>query len=176
MTQNHFVAYYTIPKKKGLSLAGQKAIVTHFVNEEKGVVCKEFVNDGDTTTLKKAIAYSLKHQVTFVIASLDCISDVSTILSTKKKLGNRFKSCDLPAMDSLTLSIAIGLKQRAKELVSIRTKVAFEAKKAQGQRFGNAQNLTDKGRKLGLAKIKNKAIEHPSTQKVITIIAKCRKA
>jgi len=87
-----------------------------------------------------------------------------------------FQSCDLPASDSLTLSIAFGLAQRAKELVSIRTKAALKAKKLEGKTFGNRQNLTAKGRSLGLAKIRAKATSSKQQQKILGIIHKCRTA
>lgn len=107
MTKNHFVAYYTIPKKKGLSLDAQRAIISHYTNMDKAVCEKEFINNGDDTILKMAINYALKTQSIFTIASLDSLSDnIDTIVFTKKKLGNLFKSCDLPTSDNLTLSIA----------------------------------------------------------------------
>ena len=177
MTKKSFVAYYTIPKKKGLSLNAQRAILSHFAKLDKATIEKEFINNGDVSILKQAIKYSIKHQITFMIASLDCLSDdIDLIISTKKKLGSLFQSCDLPAQDSLSLSIAFGLNQRAKELVSIKTKAALKIKKMEGKSFGHVQNLTGEGRKLGLAKIKAKATSNKQQQKILTIIAKCRMA
>lgn len=164
-----------MPKKKGLSLESQRAIISHFAQSDKAIIEKEFINDGDDSILKMAIAYCIKHQVTFVIATLDCLSnDLDLILFTKKKLGNLFQSCDLMANDSLTISIAYQLNQRNKLLSSIKTKAAFEAKKKQGQIFGNIQNLTAKGRELGLERIRAKVSSDKQQQKVLGIILKCR--
>lgn len=106
-----------------------------------------------------------------MIASLDSLgNDNNLILGVKKQLGKLFVSCDLPVSDSLSLSIAIGLNKRAKELVSIRTKAAMYAKKMEGQTFRNIQNLTDDGRKMGLAKIKVKGGNDGQSQKILKII------
>ena len=158
------------------SLVSQRAIVNHFAKLNKIIIEKEFINDRDDAILKQAISYTLKHQVTFIIAMLDCLSnDLDFILSTKKKLGNLFQSCDLVANDSLTISIAYNHNQRGKLLSSIRTKAAFDAKKKQGYTFGNAQNLTAKGRALGLEEIRTKASSNRQQQKILAIIQKCRK-
>ena len=59
-------------------------------------------------------------------------------------------------------------------LTSIKTKTAFETRRKQGQTFGNPQNLTARGRKLGLATIKAKVENSSQSQKVLEIIEKCR--
>jgi hypothetical protein len=169
------VAYYLNPKKKGLSLKSQKAIINHFVALEKSAIAKEFKEQGDKTTLKQAVAYALKHQYRFIIATLDCLSDdLDSILSIKKKLGNLFQSCDLPANDSLTISIVYNANRRNKLLSSIKTKAAFQTRKQRGKSFGNPQNLTARGRQLGLAKIKTMTTSN--NQKILKVIEKCRKA
>lgn len=176
--KNSFVAFYTIPKKKGLSLDSQKAIVNHFVKIEKGTIVREFISDtNDKAVLKEAIKYCKDSQEPLMIASLDVLgNDAHLIMWVKKQLGKLFVSCDLPASDSLTLSIALQINQRAKELISIRTKAAMAVRKLEEQTFGNVQNLTDEGRKLGLAKIKAKAGNGGQSQKVLEIIEKCRAA
>ncbi len=176
LTKKGYISYYTTPKKKGLSLESQRAIISHFAKFDNATIEKEFINDGNNAILKQAVAYAQKHQITFVIATLDCLADdLDLILSTKKKLGNLFESCDLMANDSLTISIAYQYNQRNKLLSSIKTKAAFEAKKKQGQIFGNAQNLTAKGRQMGLEKIRSKTAFDKQQQKVLAIIHKCRK-
>jgi len=52
----------------------------------------------------------------------------------------------------------------------------LKAKKLEGKVFGNVQNLTDKGRALGLAKIRNKSSSSKQQKKILGIIQKCRKA
>ena len=165
-------------KKKGLKLASQKAIIEHFVKLEKYILLQEFIEQPNKQSqLHKAIALCRKHKAIFIVATLDCISkDEHTIFSTKKKLGNLFRSCDLPTSDSLTLSIALGLQHRKFELASIKTKAALQACKVAGKQLGNTQNLTKEGRKMGLASITSKTTNTPRMEKVIRIIEKCRKA
>lgn len=90
-------------------------------------------------------------------------------------MGDLLKCCDLPTTDRLTLSIYVGIAHREKELISIRTKAAFQRKKAEGFKFGNTNNLTAKGRKLGLQRIRKNAADSTKNQKAMKIIARCKK-
>ena len=98
------------------------------------------------------------------------------LFKIKKKLGDSIKCCDLPATDRLTLSIYVGILWRQKELHSIKTKAAFKSKMEKGVVFGNHQNLTPQGRKLGIEKIRRNAAQNTINQKAMKMIAKCKTA
>lgn len=127
--------------------------------------------------MRKAIRECQKNQSTLIIAKLDRLSlDVEQIFKIKKKLGDLLKCCDLPTTDRLTLSIYVGIARREKELISIRTKAAFQRKKAKGFKFGNPNNLTVKGRKLGLQRIRENAADSTKNQNAMKIIARCKRS
>ena len=72
------------------------------------------------------------------------------------------------------MSIYAGILQRQALLHSIRRKASIQAKQAHGKVYGNAQNFTVAGRRLGLEKIRSKATTHPKKQEIQAIIRKCQ--
>jgi len=187
MNKKQYIAYYRVStkkqKKSGLGLTAQKAIVEHYANADKAEIVKEFVeaesgkNIENRVILKQAINYCLDYNCTLIVAKLDRLSrDVEHIFQIKKKLGDLFKSCDLPTTDSLTLSIFAGLAQRERELISIRTKAALKAKKAQGVMLGNPHHLTNEARKLGVESIKRKAEMNVNNTRAMRLIVRCKNA
>jgi len=185
MTEIQYVAYYRVSTKKqkrsGLGLESQKAIIAHFAEQDDATIIEEFTESQsgkdieNRPVLKEAINYCLKNDCILIVAKLDRLSrDVEHIFKIKKKLKNRFKSCDLPSSDSLTLSIFAGLAQRERELISIRTKAALKVKKAQGVKLGNPEHLTDEARKLGLRRIKENAFNNKNNQRAMRLIVRCR--
>jgi DNA invertase Pin-like site-specific DNA recombinase len=173
----NYVAYYRVSPKSGLSLDAQKAIIQYYSKKDKATITHEFLESDDEKrcVLQQAIRHCQKHQSTLVVAKLDRLSlDIETIFKIKKKLGDLLKCCDLPTTDRLTLSIYVGIVKRQKELYSVKTKAAFQARKAEGATFGNPQNLTDSGRKLGIEKIRRNASESKVNQKMMQLVSKCK--
>lgn len=185
MKEIQYVAYYRVStrkqKRSGLGLESQRAIIAHYAKQDKATIVEEFTesqsgkNIENRPVLREAINYCLRHNYTLIVAKLDRLSrDVEHIFKIKKKLNNRFKSCDLPSSDSLTLSIFAGLAQRERELISIRTKAALKVKKEQGVKLGNPKHLTDEARKLGLHRIKENALNNKNNQRATRLIIRCR--
>jgi len=183
---NIYVPYYRVSTKKqkqsGLGLDAQKAIVEHYTNADGATIDRVFTETesgkdiANRKILQQAIQYCLQNNYTLIVAKLDRLSrDVEHIFSIKKKLGNLFKSCDLPNTDSLTLSIFAGLAQRERELISIRTKAALKVKKAQGVKLGNPQHLTNLSRTNSIISIKKKAAENVNNTRAMSLIVRCKK-
>lgn len=156
----NYVSYIRVSTKgqerSGLSFDAQKAIIEHYAEIEKAEIVKEFIETESGKTienrpiLKEAIQYAQDYKCVLVVAKLDRLSrDVEHIFKIQKQLGSFFKSCDLPTTDALTLSIHAGIAQRERELISIRTRQALEAKKRKGEKLGTINNLTIAGRKAG---------------------------
>lgn len=125
--------------------------------------------------LFEAISYCKEHNYCLIIANLSVLSlGIDLIFKVKQKLGDLFKSCDLPTSDRLSISIAIGFLQRNRELYAIKSKAAFSALKAQGNSFGSAQNFTSETRKIGRIAFQRKAAANPKKKQLIEVIAKCR--
>ena len=134
-------------------------------------------NNVKRTALKKALSHCQKNNAVLIVAKLDRLSlNIDELFRIKKRLGENIKCCDLHTTDRLTLSIYVGILQRQSELHSIKTKAAFKKKKVQGATFGNIDNLTPQGRKLGLQKIKENAAQNEASQRAMKVIARCKTA
>jgi DNA invertase Pin-like site-specific DNA recombinase len=181
-----YIAYLRVStkaqEKSGLGLLAQRAIIAHYAKIEGAEIAKEYIESesgkemDNRPVLEMAINDCLKEDAILVVAKLDRLSrDVEHIFKIQKQLGERFKSCDLPTTDALTLSIFAGLAQREREIISIRTKVALQAKKAQGVKLGNPEHLTQEARDKGVAAIKAKAKANTHNRVASALIDKCKK-
>ena len=181
----HYVAYLRVStqeqKKSGLGIEAQREIIKHYATIDGVEIFQEYVEteSGKETDnrpkLHEAIKFCQAHNCILVVAKLDRLSrDVEHIFRLQKQLGDRFKSCDLPSSDSLTLSIFAGLAQREREIISIRTRQALKAKKAQGAILGKPENFSIEGRKAGALTMKLKALVHPSNTRATSLIDHCR--
>jgi DNA invertase Pin-like site-specific DNA recombinase len=181
-----YIAYLRVStkaqEKSGLGLLAQRAIIAHYAKIEGAEIAKEHIESesgkemDNRPVLEMAINDCLKEDAILVVAKLDRLSrDVEHIFKIQKQLGERFKSCDLPTTDALTLSIFAGLAQREREIISIRTKVALQAKKAQGVKLGNPEHLTQEARDKGVAAIKAKAKANTHNRVASALIDKCKK-
>ena len=56
-------------------------------------------------------------------------------------MGGNIYFCDLPHTDKFTLTLFFALAEREALIVSIRTKAALQAKKAQGYKLGNEKGV-----------------------------------
>ncbi len=181
-----YIAYYRVSTqkqgKKGWGIEAQQAIIQHFSEKDGAIIIQKFVEVGSAKSLenrpklKEALLQCQAHNSTLIVAKLDRLSrDVEHIFQLKKQLGENLICCDLPSTDSLTLSIFAGLAQRERELISIRTKAALQAKKAKGEKLGTIQNLTNEGRTLGRKAQQKKAKNNPNTKRAVQLILAYRK-
>ncbi len=168
-------------KKSGLGIEAQRDIIQHYADIDGVQILQEYIEaeSGKETDnrpiLQQAIEFCKEHDCVLVVAKLDRLSrDVEHIFRLQKQLGDRFKSCDLPSSDSLTLSIFAGLAQREREIISIRTRQALKAKKAQGTILGKPENFNLEGRMAGALTMKIKAQVHPSNTRASRLIEHCR--
>ncbi|MDF7821732.1 recombinase family protein [Runella sp. MFBS21] len=180
-----YIAYIRVSTKgrerSGLSFDAQKAIIEHYAEIDKAEIVKDFIETesgkdiANRPILKSAIEYAQTHKMVLVVTKLDRLSrDVEHIFKIQKQLGVYFKSCDLPTTDALTLSIYAGIAQRERELISIRTRQALQAKKRQGSKLGNLSNLTKAGREAATASLSQKAKTNQNNQRAAALIKICR--
>lgn len=181
-----YIAYLRVStkgqEKSGLGLQAQRAIIEHYAKQEGAVIVTEYLESesgkdiDNRPKLQQAINDCVKHNYILVVAKLDRLSrDVEHIFKIQKRLGDKFKSCDLPTTDALTLSIFAGLAQREREIISIRTKVALQAKKAQGIKLGKPENFSKAGREKGVESIKAKAKANTHNRVATALVEKCKK-
>jgi len=181
----NYLAYIRVStkgqEKSGLGLDAQRAIIEHYAKAENATIIDTYVeteSGGDISNrpkLKEAINYCIKHDCILIVAKLDRLSrDIEHIFKIKKQLGHKFKSCDLPDTETITVGIYAIFAQREKEIISIRTKLALEQKKKQGVVLGKPENFTHEGRKAGADTRKRKAKENPINTRAYAFIQVCR--
>ena len=180
-----YIAYIRVSTKgqerSGLGLDAQRAIIDHYAKAENATIVYTFVeteSGGDISNrpkLKEAISYCIKNDCILIVAKLDRLSrDIEHIFKIKKQLGDKFKSCDLPDTETITVGIYAIFAQREKEIISIRTKLALEQKKKQGVVLGKPENFTHEGRQAGADTRKRKSRENPINTRAYALIKVCR--
>lgn len=176
-----YVAYIRVSTSKqersGLSFEAQRAVIEYNAKNDKAEIVKEFIESvsgkdiENRPQLKEAIKYCLVNDYTLVVAKLDRLSrDIEHIFKLKKQLGDNFKSCDLPDTDTMTLGIYATFAQKEREIISIRTKVALQAKKQRGEPLGKTENFTHEGRQAGANTKKEQAKKNPSNKRAVAMV------
>lgn len=129
-------------KRSGLGLEAQKSIIEHFVNISRGEIIESFVEAEsgkesiNRPLLNAAIELCRNHNYTLIVAKIDRLSrNVRDTFSIVEILESRLVACDIPnyPIDSFTLAIFSGMAMRERELISLRTKQALQAKKDRGE-------------------------------------------
>ncbi|WP_321530947.1 recombinase family protein [uncultured Desulfuromonas sp.] len=163
-----YIAYYRVSTagqgKSGLGLESQKAIVEHFAGDNLIGEFTDIASASSTngrTGLAKAIKEANAGGHTIIVAKCDRLSrNVRDALEIFDRLEGRLMACDCPQTDRFTLTLLFAVAERERELISIRTKAALDAKrKREGRQKinGNPQNLTQEARKKGTAARQSKA-------------------
>lgn len=131
----------------GLGLLAQTEIIEHFVKAEKGELIADYheVYTGKElsgcTELRKAMEQCKKEGATLIIAKTDRFRNTIEALQIYDEMEGNIYFCDLPHTDKFTLTLFFALAEREALIVSIRTKAALAAKKAQGFKLGNEKGI-----------------------------------
>lgn len=173
-----YVAYYRVSTAKqgvsGLGLESQKAAVKFFLKCENCVEAEytevESGKKNNRPELKAAIAHAKATGSTLVIAKLDRLSRNAGFIFTLRDSGVEFVCADMPDANTLTIGIFAVLAQHEREMISHRTKVALEAKKAQGHKLGTPANLTEQARLKGLKVRKRNALNSTANKQAVHLI------
>ena len=177
-----YVAYYRVSTEKqgdsGAGLDAQKADVMRFTN---GLIGAEYtdIQSGskfDRLGLQMAIAYAKMHGATLVVAKMDRLSRNVGDLFTIRDSGVKIAICDMPDMDTLKFGIYATFAQHEREMISIRTKKALQARKDAGMILGKLDNLTDAGRAIGRAKHSSNARMNGNNMRAYVVASDMRRA
>ncbi|GAB3047901.1 recombinase family protein [Spirosoma pulveris] len=136
--EKQYVLYFRVSTKKqgesGLGLEAQRAYIDHYYAGKP--ILAEFtdVRSGKTIAkwpeLMKALALCKKEGATLVVAKIDRLSrNTENALYIYKELNERLESCDIPNLDKFTLTLFMAIADRERELISIRTRQALEARR-----------------------------------------------
>lgn len=175
-----YIAYYRVSTAKqgvsGLGLEAQREAVHRYITPEK--LYTEFT-EVETGTAKKsrpvlseALKLCASTGATLLIAKLDrltrSVAFVSALLDSKVK----FVAVDFPEANELTIHILAAVAQNEAKIMSQRTKAAFAAKKARGEKMGTPENLKNEHRLKGHATNKSKALANENNTQAAAYIRK----
>jgi DNA invertase Pin-like site-specific DNA recombinase len=146
MSSHRYVAYFRVSTQKqgqsGLGLDAQKQAVSEYLDQLGGEVIAEFIEvesgkRADRPEFTKAADYSELANATVLVAKLDRLSRDLHFITSLQKRGIRFKLCDLPEIDQLTIHILAAMAEHEARMISQRTKAALRVAKERGVILGN---------------------------------------
>ena len=177
-----YIAYYRVSTQKqgvsGLGIKAQKSSVSRFLNQD-GVLLHEFTDiesgkRNDRPSLLLAIEACKKENAVLLIAKLDRLSRNVGFIYTLKESQVKFKCCDMPDANSVTIGIMAVLAQEERERTSQRTKDALAELKRQGIKLGSPQNLNCNARLKGLKTRQENAQKNENNRKATALITALR--
>lgn len=178
-----YIAYYRVNTQKqgnsGLGMEAQKSAVRRFISQEDELLHEltdiESGKNNDRTNLLRAIELCKKNDLILLIAKLDRLSRNAAFIFTLRDSKVKFKCCDMPDANSVTIGIMAVLAQDERERISQRTKDALAELKRQGKKLGSPQNLDSSARKKGLEVRQRNAAENEDNRKASALIVALRK-
>lgn len=187
-TEQKYVAYYRVSKNnskadkdknksKGLSQDAQKLIVNHYYKDN---IVKEFeeIESGKNITerpiLQAAIEYCLKHNLNLAVAKVDRLSrNVDDVRYVFKALKGKLSCCDIPGqVDLFMLTMYANFAERERELISLRTSQALQAKITREGKWqkSNPDYKSGKVAAIGRAANTEKALTNENNIKAADVI------
>ena len=143
-----YVTYYRVSTVKqsrsGLGMEAQRQAVQDFLKCYGGEVIAEFVEiesgtRSDRPQFEAAVNHTLLSGATVLVAKLDRLARDLHIITGLQKMGVRFRLCDLPDVDALTIHLLAAVAQHEAKMISARTKAALDAAKRRGVKLGNPE-------------------------------------
>jgi DNA invertase Pin-like site-specific DNA recombinase len=174
-----YVAYFRVSTQKqgrsGLGLDAQKQAVKDFLQQFGGELVAEYmeVESGkriDRLEFTKAADYAELANATLLVAKLDRLSRDLHFVTSLQKRGIRFKLCDLPEIDNLTIHILAAMAEHEARMISVRTKQAMTEAKRRGVVMGNPQLSLLRNRDVSNANQQRVQTQQEWTQKIGKVI------
>ena len=141
-----YVTYYRVSTAKqsrsGLGMEAQYQAVQDFLRCYGGEVIAEFIEvesgtRSDRPQFEAAVNHTLLSGATVLVAKLDRLARDLHIITGLQKMGVKFRLCDLPDVDPLTIHLLAAVAQHEAKMISARTKAALGAAKRRGVKLGN---------------------------------------
>jgi DNA invertase Pin-like site-specific DNA recombinase len=149
-----FVSYRRVSTaeqgKSGLGLDAQAQAVARYVEEQGGKLVEDFVEvetgKGSNAldrrpVLNQAIELAKRQRATLLVAKLDRLSRNVHFITGVMERGVDFRSVDQPGADKTMLHFYAVMAEAERDRIAQRIKDALAAKKARGERLGNASSL-----------------------------------
>lgn len=161
MAEGHFVAYYRVSTQRqgvsGLGLEAQRETVLRYLNGGSWSLVGEFTEvesgaNDDRPELAKAMATCRLRRATLVIAKLDRLSRDVHFLTGLSKQGVKVRIAEMPEADETWFNMMAVFAQHERKQIGARTRAALAAKKARGERVGDASRFNDAARRKNAVK------------------------
>lgn len=177
MKKIKYVAYYRVSTQRqgqsGLGLEAQQAQIQTCISDGELINSFTDIESGrkaNRPELDKALAYCKKEDATLIIAKLDRLSRNVNFIFSLRDSGVKFKACDLPDFNTLTLGVFASFAEYESEKIKERTKSALQAKLERDGKWWGVANITPEASKKGTETIIKKAKENPNNRRAIAYI------
>ncbi|KAA6318094.1 DNA-invertase hin [termite gut metagenome] len=122
--------------------------------------------------LQKALMECKAQNATLIVAKLDRLSRSVSFISNLTDSNVDFVCCDFPSANKFTIHLFASVAQYERELISIRTKNALQAKKEQGFKLGNPHaTFTNDMREKASNVKRDKANTNPNNARAKAVIS-----
>jgi DNA invertase Pin-like site-specific DNA recombinase len=174
-----YVAYFRVSTQKqgrsGLGLDAQKQAVKDFLQHFGGELVAQYmeIESGkriDRPEFTKAADYAELANAVLLVAKLDRLSRDLHFVTSLQKRGIRFKLCDLPEIDNLTIHILAAMAEHEARMISVRTKQAMTEAKRRGVVMGNPQLSLLRNRDVGNANQQRVHAQRVWQSKIVKVI------
>lgn len=177
MEEKKYVAYYRVSTQRqgqsGLGLEAQQAQIQTCISDGKLVNSFTDIESGrkaNRPELEKALAFCKKEDATLIIAKLDRLSRNVNFIFSLRDSGVKFKACDLPDFNTLTLGVFASFAEYESEKIKERTRAALQAKLERDGKWWGVANITPEASKKGTEAIIRKAKQNPNNQRAMAYI------
>ena len=174
-----YVAYYRVSTQKqgrsGLGLEAQKQAVKDFLSQFGGELTAEYMEvesgkNPDRPEFTQAAEYAELSNGVLLVAKLDRLSRDLHFVTSLQKRGIRFKLCDLPEIDQLTIHILAAMAEHEAKMIATRTKQAMAQAKEKGIVLGNPNLAQVRNKNVSNANRARTKIQSDWKMKVLKVI------
>lgn len=170
---SNYVIYLRVSSRQqgvsGLGLEAQNDICTQYIKSKDGELLATFkdVESGKSRTRKglmDAINFCKQNKCTLVIAKLDRLARDVEFTFKIINTGIDIYFCDMPLVNTMILGVFASVAQYERELISIRTKQALNAKRERGEVWNTNNLINNKAVKISAENRRKKALSNENNK------------
>lgn len=170
---NKFVIYLRVSSRlqgvSGLGLEAQSVICNEYIKSKDGELLAIFkdIESGKSRTRKglmDAITFCKQNRCTLVIAKLDRLARDVEFTFKIINTGIDIYFCDMPLVNTMILGVFASVAQYERELISLRTKQALNAKRGRGEVWNINNCIDNKAVKISAENRRKKALSNENNK------------
>lgn len=177
--KNKYIAYFRVSTQKqgrsGLGIEGQKGAVNDYIRQYGGNLIAEYQEiesgkDSNRPELNRAVEFCELSGGVLLVAKLDRLSRDLHFITSLQKRGLKFKFCDMPEIDELTIHVLGATAQHELRMISNRTITALAVARKRGIKLGNPYLAVQRNRDVSAANHSRVTAQKEWQGKIIKII------